>query len=587
MIEREKLISMVQAVQRNEENAATELYEAFQSNIYYHILKNVNNDAELAADLTQETFIEILQTIHTLQEPAAFVTWSHQIAYHKCTAYFRKRREILLDEYEDGYSVFDTQVEIREEFIPDEALDKEELKKTIQEMINELPEEQRSALLLRYFNEISVKEIAQIQGVSEGTVKSRLNYARKAIKQAVENYEKKNDVRLHCHGVVPLLLWFFLTYDKSEKIAITASAVSTAAATTATTATTAAATTTAASVSTATAVQAGAVAAGKVVATKVMAGIVAATVAVGGVAIGTGISQKQEVQPVETVAPTYHYEVAETISHQTEIVIETTEENETTETTVYVVIDDNGQQNYCETDGHAWIAATCSNPKTCSACGAVEGAAAPHSWQNATCTTPKTCGICGATQGNAIGHHWIEATHTSPKTCVNCGTTEGAALEHNWIDNPDTNSKYCTHCGQVVSNPVVTPDLPDAPVVQECTHSWTSASCTSASYCTKCGQTSGDALGHIWMHATHTSPKTCVRCGLTEGGPLEYSPEETSPTPTEPVETEPPAPEAGEPEIVVPENPTPEISEPEAAVPEEPTPEVVIPENPSREVIVP
>ena len=57
-------------------------------------------------------------------------------------------------------------------------------------MIDELPEEQRSALLLRYFDEISVKEIAEIQGVTEGTVKSRLNYGRKAVKEAVEGYEK-------------------------------------------------------------------------------------------------------------------------------------------------------------------------------------------------------------------------------------------------------------------------------------------------------------------------------------------------------------------------------------------------------------
>ena len=140
MMEREKLIALVTAVQNGKDGAAGELYDAFHDDIYYHILKTVDKDPELAADLTQDTFMEILETIHKLEEPLAFVTWSKQIAYHKCTAYFRKRREILLDEQEDGYSAFDTLEEDRAEFIPDEALDKEDFKETIRAMISELPE---------------------------------------------------------------------------------------------------------------------------------------------------------------------------------------------------------------------------------------------------------------------------------------------------------------------------------------------------------------------------------------------------------------------------------------------------------------
>lgn len=210
-MEKEKMVSMVLAVQNGENDAMTELYDAFYNDIYYYILKTVN-DSELALDLTQDAFIEIFQTIGSLREPVAFVNWSKKIAYHRCTAYFRKKRDLLLDEDEEGQSVFDTIVEEREEFIPDEALDKDELKKTIHEMIDSLPEEQKTAIMMRYFDEMSVKEIADIQGVTEGTVKSRLNYGRKAIKQSVEDYEKKNGVKLRCSGVVPLLLWLFREY---------------------------------------------------------------------------------------------------------------------------------------------------------------------------------------------------------------------------------------------------------------------------------------------------------------------------------------------------------------------------------------
>lgn len=215
MIQKEQLISIVTAAQKGEENAVSVLYNTFYMDLHYYIMKIVK-DPELAADLTQDTFIEILQTIQSLREPAAFPIWSRRIAYHKCTAHFRKRKDVLETENEEGLSVFDNLVEERDEFIPDEVLDKAELKQTIQIILDELPEEQRSAIMMRYFDEILVKDIALIQGVSEGTVKSRLNYARKAIKEAVKEYEKKTGVKLHIKGIVPLLLWLFREYRISN-----------------------------------------------------------------------------------------------------------------------------------------------------------------------------------------------------------------------------------------------------------------------------------------------------------------------------------------------------------------------------------
>lgn len=286
MIERERLISLVRSVQQGADGAETELYQTFFDDIYYQILKTVNNDSELAADLTQDTFIEILQTIGKLEEPAAFVTWSKQIAYHKCTAYFRKRKELLADENEDGHSLFDDLQEERTEFIPDEALNQADLRSTIQAMVDRLPEEQKTALLLRYFNEISVKEIAKIQGVSEGTVKSRLNYGRKAIQKSVEDYERKNNVKLHCAGVVPLLLWFFRANHISAGASVT---------NTATAAYVAAETTSSATTVTGNVVKHGAKATAKAIRTKAIAGVAAAAVAAGGIAVALNTRSEPEV----------------------------------------------------------------------------------------------------------------------------------------------------------------------------------------------------------------------------------------------------------------------------------------------------
>ncbi|MBE6608390.1 MAG: RNA polymerase sigma factor [Ruminococcaceae bacterium] len=297
-MDRNKLVKLIIGVQKGDENAMTEMYNTFFDDIHYYIFKNVK-DEELASDLTQDTFIEILQSISSLQEPAAFVTWSRQIAYRRCTAYFKKRHDILVDEDEDGYSIFDTLVEDNSEFIPEEALDKEDLKNTIQNIINELPEEQRSAVMMRYFDELSVADIAKIQEVSEGTVKSRLNYGRKAIKESVENYEKKHGIKLHCIGVVPLLLWLLREHRLANGLSLTtgtassvgaASVISSAGLVTAATA--GAAGTAAAT----TAVAATKTISGAVIA-KIAAGVTAAVIAISTVAYGVASIVKEDTLP--------------------------------------------------------------------------------------------------------------------------------------------------------------------------------------------------------------------------------------------------------------------------------------------------
>lgn len=295
MVANEKLVEMVLLAQKGEQQGFTELYDTFHQDIYYYIYKIVK-DEELAADLTQDTFVDILQKINTLREPSAFVTWSRQVAYSRCTAYFRKRKELLADEDEDGYSVFEVQEEDRREFIPDAALDLEELKAAIGAMCDALPEEQRAALLMRYFDELPVSQIAQIQGVSEGTVKSRLNYGRKSLRKAVEDYEKKNGVKLRCAGVVPLLLWLFAQNGKSGAGGIAA----TTAAGTSTAITGAAGTSTAATGAAGTST---AIASATGLTTKLIAGGLALALTAGGI-LGASLlrSEEEPVPVVETKA---------------------------------------------------------------------------------------------------------------------------------------------------------------------------------------------------------------------------------------------------------------------------------------------
>lgn len=283
-MEREKLIRLVQGAQSGKMEAMDALFTEFYNDVYYFALKTVKNE-DIACDITQETFMQVIQSIGNLKEPAAFVSWLRQITYHYCTRHFSKKTEVLVEEDEDGNTVFDTLADESEGSISAQVLEQEEFRQTILKMINELSEEQRAAVMLYYFDELSVGQIAQIQGVSEGTVKSRLNYARKAIKKSVESYEKKHDIKLHSFALLPLLLLLLgkekMPEAKAAQVRRTVMASAKASAATAGAATGAA--------------KAGAGVASKLsLITKIAAGVVAASLVAGTVAVVNYVKNNKE-----------------------------------------------------------------------------------------------------------------------------------------------------------------------------------------------------------------------------------------------------------------------------------------------------
>lgn len=310
MLKREELTRLVQKAQQMDPDAMNALFEDCRDPIYYFALKTVGN-ADIAEDITQEAMIDIFRNLDKLKDPAAFQAWSREITYRQCLHHIKKTPETTVSEDEDGHSIFDTLEEENTAFIPDAAVENEDFRKTVHAMIDSLPAEQRAALLLFHFDDLSIKEIAQIQQVSENTVKSRLNYARKAVKSSVEDYEKKNGIKLHSFAIAPFLAWLLVTQASAATMPAAAAATTAVGVSAATGVSLSAASGTTAGAATAGTAVAAATKAAVPLAVKITAGVAAAGIVAGGVAVGAGLMKKDEPKerPLRPLYESAHMEI--------------------------------------------------------------------------------------------------------------------------------------------------------------------------------------------------------------------------------------------------------------------------------------
>ena len=188
-----------------DQQAQEELVLAAQNRVYYHCRKMLKHEED-ALDATQEILISMLTRLDRLQDPEAFWGWlSAMTANHCRNILTRGRREAQIPEDDEGNSLLDAFESLDEQAVPDKALDNDETRRMIVELVDQLPPPQRQCVLMFYYEEMSVKDIAAALETSEGTVKSRLNYARKAIKSGVDAYAAQG-VKLY--SALPFLVYF-------------------------------------------------------------------------------------------------------------------------------------------------------------------------------------------------------------------------------------------------------------------------------------------------------------------------------------------------------------------------------------------
>lgn len=206
-----ELFAEVQKLKDGYTPSYNRVYE-LSSKYIYKIINDIVKNHHTTEDLMQETYVQIYNKIGTLQEARAFYVWAGRIATNLTLRHIQKyRNEVLVTEDEDGGTefVFDTAAADNDAFIPENILMDQEKQRLLSEILDGLSVDQKLSVQYFYYEEMSVREIAQMMSCSEGTVKSRLNYARKAIKDAVQNLEIKQGTRLYSLSAMPLFWLLF------------------------------------------------------------------------------------------------------------------------------------------------------------------------------------------------------------------------------------------------------------------------------------------------------------------------------------------------------------------------------------------
>ena len=169
--------------QQGNQAALNQLFSNWYRRVF-NIAYKYFSDNQLAKEISQQTFLVIQEKLNQLREPATFKVWLYRIVTNQCHEYQRKQKTRTI--YEEKYSIATMITSTKS---PYTLYENNERAQIIMEAIQQLPEEQRTVLIMKEYEGLKFREIAEVLGISENTAKSRLYYGLKALRKM--NFIKK------------------------------------------------------------------------------------------------------------------------------------------------------------------------------------------------------------------------------------------------------------------------------------------------------------------------------------------------------------------------------------------------------------
>lgn len=160
------------------DKAFSELLDVYQERLYWHIRKIVTTH-ENADDVLQNTFIRIYKSIINFEQKSSLHTWMYRIAYNESIRFLEKNNN---KNYANIDEVSESNLEV---LFEDEYFDGDEIQRKLNTIIEGFKEKQKRVFQMKYFDDLSFRQISEILGTSESTLKSTYYKAVKIIEEKI------------------------------------------------------------------------------------------------------------------------------------------------------------------------------------------------------------------------------------------------------------------------------------------------------------------------------------------------------------------------------------------------------------------
>jgi RNA polymerase sigma-70 factor, ECF subfamily len=175
---------LIEACKRGDSSAFRQIYEMYKDKVY-SLGFYMTGDKEAAKDITQQIFMKVFTSILTFQHRASFSSWLFRLAVNVCRDYQRSAQRMKI--FSSGL----TNSVVAYEPAPtmEESLCKEYALEMVQRVVRKLSPKLRSVIVLKYIEDLSYSEIAELLGCSIGTVSSRLNRSHKILAEELKEFK--------------------------------------------------------------------------------------------------------------------------------------------------------------------------------------------------------------------------------------------------------------------------------------------------------------------------------------------------------------------------------------------------------------
>ena len=195
---------LVAEAKAGDQAAFTELFDLTHRAIY-RTIRSMVRDEDLVWDIHQDTYLRAFKGLEKLENEASFFPWLRRIAVNVTAKTMAKRVPLPFSELGGEEDAAPELPDPNPETQPELALDRKETSRMVREILSGLPEAQQMIVGMRYYEEMRVDEIAELLGLTPGTVKTQLYRGRRRIEAAVRELGKQ-DVRLYGLSPLPVLL---------------------------------------------------------------------------------------------------------------------------------------------------------------------------------------------------------------------------------------------------------------------------------------------------------------------------------------------------------------------------------------------